>query len=305
MQREEKPESMEIINPSNVTNTANSAAVRSSARSGTRSAYVRPQIPAHILENENLRKAISRSLPSNYNFEIPKTIWRIEQAQARRVALQFPEGLLMFACVIADILREFSYASTPSSHSDSQQSPQSSNENHAEDRKRVEIVILGDVTYGACCIDDFTARALGCDLLVHYGHSCLIPVTQTNISTPSTSSTPTKALQTLYVFVDIGIDVQHFVDTVKLNFPSPNTRLAIVGTIQFASALQVSAAQLREYYGTQNVVIPQSRPLSPGEILGCTSPQLPNQEGTQPFDALMYVPSSTTRFLPVGLNTFF
>jgi len=32
---------------------------------------------------------------------------------------------------------------------------------------------MGDVTYGACCVDDFTARALGCDLMVHYGHSCL------------------------------------------------------------------------------------------------------------------------------------
>ena len=34
-------------------------------------------------------------------------------------------------------------------------------------------VIMGDVTYGACCIDDYTAVALGCDMLVHYGHSCL------------------------------------------------------------------------------------------------------------------------------------
>jgi diphthamide biosynthesis enzyme Dph1/Dph2-like protein len=32
---------------------------------------------------------------------------------------------------------------------------------------------MGDVTYGACCIDDYTAAALGCDMLVHYGHSCL------------------------------------------------------------------------------------------------------------------------------------
>ena len=36
-----------------------------------------------------------------------------------------------------------------------------------------ETLIMGDVTYGACCVDDFTARALGCDLMVHYGHSCL------------------------------------------------------------------------------------------------------------------------------------
>jgi hypothetical protein len=34
-------------------------------------------------------------------------------------------------------------------------------------------VIMGDVTYGACCIDDYSALAMGCDLLVHYGHSCL------------------------------------------------------------------------------------------------------------------------------------
>lgn len=34
-------------------------------------------------------------------------------------------------------------------------------------------MVMGDVTYGACCVDDFTARALGVDFLVHYGHSCL------------------------------------------------------------------------------------------------------------------------------------
>lgn len=36
-----------------------------------------------------------------------------------------------------------------------------------------DTVIMGDVTYGACCVDDFAAAALDCDLMVHYGHSCL------------------------------------------------------------------------------------------------------------------------------------
>lgn len=31
-------------------------------------------------------------------------VWRLRQARAKRVALQFPEGLLLYACVIADIL---------------------------------------------------------------------------------------------------------------------------------------------------------------------------------------------------------
>ena len=46
-----------------------------------------------------------------------------------------------------------------------------------------ETLILGDVVYGACCVDDYTARALGCDLLVHYAHSCLIPVSIEKIAT--------------------------------------------------------------------------------------------------------------------------
>jgi diphthamide biosynthesis enzyme Dph1/Dph2-like protein len=37
----------------------------------------------------------------------------------------------------------------------------------------VSTIIIGDVTYGACCVDDFTARALGADFMVHYAHSCL------------------------------------------------------------------------------------------------------------------------------------
>lgn len=66
---------------------------------------------------------------------------------------------------------------------------------------------MGDVTYGACCIDDFSAAALGAQLLVHYGHSCLVPVDFTSIPC-------------LYVFVDIAIDVDHLVDTIRLNFPA-------------------------------------------------------------------------------------
>lgn len=99
-----------------------------------------------------LLAAISHLLPSNYNFEIPKTVAQIKKNGATRVALQMPEGLLMYGCSIVDIIERFSGA---------------------------ECVIMGDVTYGACCIDDYTARALGCDMMVHYGHSCLGTFSQT------------------------------------------------------------------------------------------------------------------------------
>lgn len=52
----------------------------------------RNAIPDEILNNESLNQAIAK-LPTNYNFEIHKTIHRITQAKAKTVCLQFPEGL--------------------------------------------------------------------------------------------------------------------------------------------------------------------------------------------------------------------
>lgn len=196
------------------------------------------QVPEEILNDAKLNDAISL-LPSNYNFEIHKTVWRAREAGARCIALQFPEGLLLFACTIADIIEEFTEAET---------------------------VIMGDVTYGACCVDDFTARALGADFMVHYGHSCLVPI-------------DTTLIKMLYVFVDIQIDAQHVIDVLKHNF-KPGSTIALVSTIQFVATLQRVQTVLQEGY---KVIIPQSKPLSPGEILGCTSPKLPGA------DAVVYI----------------
>jgi 2-(3-amino-3-carboxypropyl)histidine synthase len=284
------------------------------------------QIPPEILNNVDLNEAIAQQLPSNYSFEIHKTIHHVKKQGATMVALQMPEGLQMFACTIADIIERFTGALT---------------------------VIMGDVTYGACCIDDYTAVALGCDMMVHYGHSCLVPIDQTKI-------------KTLYVFVEISIDSIHVAETVRRNFPSTRsqfyeqlldddaeqrnlpagtrigpastqlrieqggdhssapdpsdtqavskpivsteatelTRLALVSTIQFAAALHhlkedlvsekmnhgsTSKAVLeaglehRLHTGAYDITIPRSKPLSPGEILGCTAPQLGE------VDAIVYL----------------
>jgi len=61
------------------------------------------QIPPEILNDKHLNIAIQQ-LPSNYSFEIHKTIHHVRKNNATMVALQMPEGLLMFACTIADII---------------------------------------------------------------------------------------------------------------------------------------------------------------------------------------------------------
>jgi 2-(3-amino-3-carboxypropyl)histidine synthase len=60
-------------------------------------------IPSTILDDVDLNQAIA-SLPSNYSFEIHKTIWQIRKFEAKSIALQMPEGLLLFACTISDII---------------------------------------------------------------------------------------------------------------------------------------------------------------------------------------------------------
>jgi 2-(3-amino-3-carboxypropyl)histidine synthase len=199
---------------------------------------VSQSIPEDILNNAALNEAIKR-LPSNYSFEVHKTLWRIRTCDAKKVALQFPEGLLMYACSISDILERFA---------------------------GVETLIMGDVTYGACCIDDFTAKALGCDFMVHYGHSCLVPI-------------DVSQMNTLYVFVDIGFNITHLISMLQSNF-SPDARLILAGTIQFSSAIQAAKRVLATHF--PNVLIPQCRPLSQGEVLGCTSPYLPEMYPAQP-----------------------
>ena len=49
----------------------------------------------------------------------------------------------------------------------------------------------------------------------------------------------------LYVFVDIKVDLDHFIKTVKHNFKD-GSKIAMVSTVQFLSTLQVKS--LRSTY---------------------------------------------------------
>jgi hypothetical protein len=63
-------------------------------------------------------------------------------------------------------------------------------------------------------------------------------------------------------------------------------QLILAGTIQFSSALQVAKQRLSSDY--PSLSIPKVRPLSPGEVLGCTAPVLAEQ-GLGDADALVFV----------------
>lgn len=204
---------------------------QSERTTGPRKRFVRQQVPEEVRNDPELAKAAS-VLPSNYDFEVAKTVWRVRSQRAKVVVLQLPEGLLMYGCALADIVKAFG--------------------------KAEECFIIGDPTYGACCIDDFTAEALRADLLVHYGHSCLVPVSETRVPC-------------LYIFVTIRFEATHMVESLRATFRR-GSRLAVAGTIQFVHSVHGLKEWLSEEF---SVHVPQSKPLSPGEVLGCTAPSVP------------------------------
>lgn len=147
-----------------------------------------------------------------------------------------PDGFMIFSILIADILEKFA---------------------------NCETVILGDITYGACCIDDIGCKAIETDLIIHYGHSCLVPVTDT-------------CVKSMYVFVDIQIDIDHLIKTIEFNFSIEDYRnkpLFILGSIQYNNSVYLVKKGLTNK-GYNKIKIPQTKPRSAGEVLGCTSPNI-------------------------------
>jgi 2-(3-amino-3-carboxypropyl)histidine synthase len=199
-------------------------------------------------ENKLLNYAIEK-LPSNYNFEIYKSLYKIKEISKNLkenkkplIALQFPDGLMIFSEIISDILSQFGNCDT---------------------------IIIGDITYGACCITDIDCNILNCDLLIHYAHSCLIPMDKVE-------------LNILYIFVEIKIDIDFLVKTIELNFPKElNTFFYIASSIQFNSVLFILKKKLIEKgYLQSNINIPHIKPRCIGEIIGCTSPKLKKKENS-------------------------
>jgi len=165
-----------------------------------------------------------------------------------KVSLQFPEGLLLHSTLLADIIGKFC---------------------------GVETLILGDVTYGACCVDDIASKQLECDFIVHYGHSCLVAI-------------PDLVIQNaLYVFVEIKFDVEVFVESIAHNFPERKDQpLFLMGIIQFNNSLLLTKALLEKQRGFSRVFLPQCKPRSKGEVLGCTSPVL---DEARPGDVVVFI----------------
>lgn len=115
-----------------------------------------------------------------HDYDVPATSARILASAlsnvSYRVALQFPDHLLHHAPLICDGLRLHTQRILDNRVPTTGPDPPA---NH------VFYFILGDTSYGECCVDEVAAEHLAAHLVVHYGPACL---------------SSTRTLPALYVF---------------------------------------------------------------------------------------------------------
>ncbi|KNC74229.1 diphthamide biosynthesis protein 2, partial [Sphaeroforma arctica JP610] len=82
----------------------------------------------------------------------------------RVVALQFPDDMLADAQCVSDTIASGVNAQSP--------------DTPKESGDACRVFVLGDTTYGSCCVDTVAAEHVKASLIVHYGESCQSLVTK-------------------------------------------------------------------------------------------------------------------------------
>lgn len=125
-------------------------------------------------------------------YEIKKTVNFIQQYQSKRVALQFPDELLVDSAAIAAKLEEATGS---------------------------KMFILGDTSYGSCCVDEVAAEHVQADSLVHYGRACLSPSTR---------------LPVLYIFGRQPVDVKSCAAAFWTLYPNRLSHVVVVSDVVYS-----------------------------------------------------------------------
>jgi 2-(3-amino-3-carboxypropyl)histidine synthase len=110
----------------------------------------------------------------------------------------------------------------------------------------------------------------------------------TAAESPETSSSPKATKIALVSTIQFISAVQDLRDLLSISLPPPeeipmdDTTEDADGRIRQNHLMRVKAEELGVWRGAYEIVVPQVKPLSPGEVLGCTAPKLDPE-----VDALM------------------
>ncbi|EXJ79297.1 diphthamide biosynthesis protein 2 [Capronia epimyces CBS 606.96] len=186
--------------------------------------------PVEVLSDEQLTT----------RYEINRTINEIRQRKWKRVALQFPDQMLPHSARVYQLLAR-GLRERGASQENTREGPLSPEAEVAalsiDDDKPVRLTILGDTSYGSCCVDEVAAEHVDADAVVHYGRACL---------------SPTARLPVMHIFTTIDLDYEAVVMAFRDSFPDIDTKVVLTADVPYAAHVQPVTAML-ERLGYSNV----------------------------------------------------
>ncbi|ORY04138.1 putative diphthamide synthesis protein-domain-containing protein [Clohesyomyces aquaticus] len=200
-------------------------------------------------------------------YEIERTVKEIRQGRWRRIALQFPDQMLVDAPRVYEYLARGLRARPRISKGNGglpeKQNGRSEEEDITEkmgyssikqdEDSEDKLFILADTSYGACCVDEVAAEHVDADVVVHYGRSCL---------------SPPSRLPVIYVFTERPLDMNAVISTFKETYPDKEEKVILMADIPYSHHIPDLHALLQQA-GYQNV--------HATEILHNPSSPLPNR----------------------------
>ena len=193
-----------------------------------------PSTPStHLFEDHhsppaNLPQASRSPEQIHIQYEIDRTVTEIKRGRWKRIALQFPDGMLPDAPRVCESLRQ-GLSETPCSGASLRQRTQGSSPHAAEsltdtddDLRPERLFILADTSYGACCVDEIAAEHVDADVVVHYGQACL---------------SPTARLPAIHVFTKQPLAVGNVIDEFRSTYPELSQSIILMSDVVYASHL--------------------------------------------------------------------
>lgn len=166
-------------------------------------------------------------------YDIDRTLKEIRQARYKRIALQFPDEMLPDAPRVFQLLSRgldkpaVTSKSTNAHHngtsdgSDTDKLTESVTHLNVEDASDTppRLYILGDTSYGTCCVDEVAAEHVNADVVVHYGRSCL---------------SPTARLPVIYVFTHKSLPLEPLVRAFKATYPDQSAKVILAADVTYS-----------------------------------------------------------------------
>jgi len=167
--------------------------------------------------SSNAEETISKKIISVYDgspvsneedlisvFNLHECVEFIEDSRLTKVCLQFPDNLLQFSVKIALWLEKYI---------------------------NKKVFVLGDTSYGSCCVDELAAQHVEGDAIIHFGHGCL---------------SPTSRLPVLYILPRAELDVNLFISAFAQHARGQEGPILLLYDVAFSYAIDEVSENLSQ-----------------------------------------------------------